>query len=331
MASMELISKKRFMLVSGSGNGQLAQEIADELKVTLGDMSLSTFSNGELYVRYGDSIRGADVFIIQSHCEPINNRIMEQMIMIDAAKRASAKRITAVVPFYGYARQDRKAQGREAITAKLIADMLTVAGVDRVVSVDLHTGQIQGFFDCPVDHLTAVPLLAEYLGEKIKGDITVVSPDAGGGKRARKFANILESMGTDTELAFIDKRRPKGTFNESVAEEVVGEVDGRTCILVDDMIDTAGTMCAAAELLKARGAKDVYMAATHGVLSGSALERLENASIKEVVITNTIPLPEGMDSSKITALSIAPVIAKALDHVFEDVSVSEMFHGDNYQ
>ncbi|MFN8015994.1 MAG: ribose-phosphate diphosphokinase [Acidimicrobiia bacterium] len=327
---MELVTKKRFMLVSGSGNEKLAKEIADELKVQLGEMSLSTFSNGELYVRYADSIRGADVFIIQSHCEPINDRIMEQMIMIDAAKRASAKRITAVVPFYGYARQDRKAQGRESITAKLIADMLTVAGVDRVISVDLHTGQIQGFFDCPVDHLTAVPLLAEYLGEKIGSDITVVSPDAGGGKRARKFANILETMGIDTELAFIDKRRPKGTFNQSVAEEVVGEVDGRNCVLVDDMIDTAGTMCAAAELLKERGAKDVYMAATHGVLSGPAIERLEKASVKEVVITNTIPLSANA-STKITALSIAPVIAKALDHVFEDASVSEMFHGDNYQ
>ncbi len=331
MASMELVSKKRFMLVSGDGNEQLAQQIAEEMKVSLGDMSLSTFSNGELYVRYGDSIRGADVFVIQSHCEPINDRIMQQMIMIDAAKRASAKRITAVVPFYGYARQDRKAQGREAITAKLIADMLTVAGVDRVVTVDLHTGQIQGFFDCPVDHLTAVPLLAEYLGDKIKGDITVVSPDAGGGKRARKFANILEAMGTDTELAFIDKRRPKGTFNESVAEEVVGEVEGRTCILVDDMIDTAGTMCSAAQLLKERGATDVYLAATHGVLSGPALDRIAGAQIKECVITNTIPLRDTQASDKITVLSIAPIIAKALDHVFEDASVSEMFHGDNYQ
>lgn len=331
MSSIEHVSKKRFMLVSGSGNQELAQEIADEMKVSLGDMSLSTFSNGELYVRYSDSIRGADVFIIQSHCEPINDRIMEQMIMIDAAKRASAKRITAVVPFYGYARQDRKAQGREAITAKLIADMLTVAGVDRVVTVDLHTGQIQGFFDCPVDHLTAVPLLAEHLGEKIKGDITVVSPDAGGGKRARKFANILEAMGTDTELAFIDKRRPKGTFNESVAEEVVGEVQGRTCILVDDMIDTAGTMCTAATLLKERGATDVYLAATHGVLSGPALERIAAAPIKECVITNTIPIAESKRTENITVLSIAPIIAKALDHVFEDESVSEMFHGDNYQ
>jgi ribose-phosphate pyrophosphokinase len=331
MASMELVTKKRFMLVTGRGNDDLAEEIAEELKVTLGDMELSTFANGELYVRYGDSIRGADVFVIQSHCEPINDRIMEQLIMIDAAKRASAKRITAVCPFYGYARQDRKAQGRESITAKLVADMLTVAGVDRLITVDLHTGQIQGFFDCPVDHLTAVPLLAEYLGDKIDGDITVVSPDAGGGKRARRFANILETMNLDTELAFIDKRRPKGTFNQAVAEEVVGEVEGRTCVVVDDMIDTAGTMCAAAELLKERGAKDVYLAATHGVLSGPAIERIEKAPITECVITNTIPLPEHKKNSKIKVLTIAPVIAKALDHVFEDASVSEMFHGDNYQ
>lgn len=328
--AMELVTKKRFMLVSGRGSEVLAKEVSDELKLPLTDMKLETFANGEIYVRYGDSVRGADVFVIQSHCTPINDRIMEQLIMIDAAKRASAKRITAVIPFYAYARQDRKASGREPITAKLIADMLIAAGVDRVVTVDLHTGQIQGFFNGPVDHLTAVPMLAEYLGQKIKGDITVVSPDAGGGKRARKFANLLEAMGFDTEIAFIDKRRPKGTMNEAVAEEVVGEVEGRTCVIVDDMIDTAGTMCAAADLLTARGASEVYMAATHGVLSGPAMERLDAASVKEVVITNTIPIPEGAASKKIKVLSIAPVIAQALDHVFEDTSVSELFHGDNY-
>ena len=331
MASIELVTKKRFMLVTGRGSEVLAKEVSDELKLPLTDMTLETFANGEIYVRYGDSVRGADVFIIQSHCTPINDRIMEQLIMIDAAKRASAKRITAVIPFYAYARQDRKASGREPITAKLIADMLMAAGVDRVVTVDLHTGQIQGFFNGPVDHLTAVPMLAEYLGSKIEGNITVVSPDAGGGKRARKFATLLEGMGFDTELAFIDKRRPKDTMNQAVAEEVVGDVDGRVCVIVDDMIDTAGTMCAAVDLLISRGATEVYMAATHGVLSGPAIERLEKANVKEVVITNTIPLPEHTESSKITSLSIAPIIAKALDHVFEDASVSEMFHGDNYQ
>ncbi len=330
MSAMELVTKKRFMLVSGRGSEVLAKEVSDALGLPLTDMKLETFANGEIYVRYGDSVRGADVFIIQSHCTPINDRIMEQLIMIDAAKRASAKRISAVIPFYAYARQDRKASGREPITAKLLADMLMAAGVDRVVTVDLHTGQIQGFFNGPVDHLTAVPLLAEYLGSKIKGDITVVSPDAGGGKRARKFANLLEGMGFDTELAFIDKRRPKGTMNQAVAEEVVGEVEGRTCVIVDDMIDTAGTMCAASELLLKRGASDVYMAATHGVLSGPAIDRLSKSNVKEVVITNTIPLDEGSAIDKIKVLSIAPVIAEALDHVFVDASISEMFQGDNF-
>ena len=330
MASIELVTKKRFMLVTGRGSEVLAKEVSDELKLPLTDMTLETFANGEIYVRYGDSVRGADVFIIQSHCTPINDRIMEQLIMIDAAKRASAKRITAVIPFYAYARQDRKASGREPITAKLIADMLMAAGVDRVVTVDLHTGQIQGFFNGPVDHLTAVPMLAEYLGSKIEGNITVVSPDAGGGKRARKFATLLEGMGFDTELAFIDKRRPKDTMNQAVAEEVVGDVDGRVCVIVDDMIDTAGTMCAAVDLLISRGATEVYMAATHGVLSGPAIERLEKANVKEVVITNTIPLSEDKQIDKIKVLSIAPVIAEALDHVFEDASISEMFQGYNF-
>jgi ribose-phosphate pyrophosphokinase len=330
MSAMELVTKKRFMLVSGRGSEVLAKEVSDALGLPLTDMKLETFANGEIYVRYGDSVRGADVFIIQSHCTPINDRIMEQLIMIDAAKRASAKRISAVIPFYAYARQDRKASGREPITAKLLADMLMAAGVDRVVTVDLHTGQIQGFFNGPVDHLTAVPLLAEYLASKIEGDITVVSPDAGGGKRARKFANLLEGMGFDTELAFIDKRRPKGTMNQAVAEEVVGEVEGRTCVIVDDMIDTAGTMCAASELLLKRGASDVYMAATHGVLSGPAIDRLSKSNVKEVVITNTIPLDEGSAIDKIKVLSIAPVIAEALDHVFVDASISEMFQGDNF-
>lgn len=330
MSAMELVTKKRFMLVSGRGSEVLAKEVSDALGLPLTDMKLETFANGEIYVRYGDSVRGADVFIIQSHCTPINDRIMEQLIMIDAAKRASAKRISAVIPFYAYARQDRKASGREPITAKLLADMMMAAGVDRVVTVDLHTGQIQGFFNGPVDHLTAVPLLAEYLASKIEGDITVVSPDAGGGKRARKFANLLEGMGFDTELAFIDKRRPKGTMNQAVAEEVVGEVEGRTCVIVDDMIDTAGTMCAASELLLKRGASDVYMAATHGVLSGPAIDRLSKSNVKEVVITNTIPLDEGSAIDKIKVLSIAPVIAEALDHVFVDASISEMFQGDNF-
>ncbi len=208
---MELTPTKRLMLFAGRGNEELSAEVAKCLDVPLGHVVLSTFANGELYCRYGESVRGADLFVFQSHCPPINDRIMEQLIMIDAAKRASAKRITAVCPFYGYARQDRKAEGREPITARLLADMLTAAGVDRVVTVDLHTGQIQGFFDVPVDHLTAVPLLAAHVAEKVNGEVTVVAPDAGGGKLARRFADHLNERGVQTDLAYIDKRRPKGT------------------------------------------------------------------------------------------------------------------------
>jgi ribose-phosphate pyrophosphokinase len=285
---------------------------------------LSTFANGELYCRYGESIRGADVFILQSHCEPINDRIIEQLIMIDAAKRASAKRITAVCAFYGYTRQDRKAEGREPITARLVADMLTAAGADRVVTVDLHTGQIQGFFDFPVDHLTAVPVLAEYLRQTVDGDPVIVAPDAGGGKLARRFADRLGA-----DIAFIDKRRPKGTHNVAVATEVVGDIDGRTCIIVDDMIDTAGTVVSAANLLIDRGASEVYIAATHGLLSGPAVDRLKNGPIRELVVTNTVPIPDEKRFDNLRVLSIAPLLAEAIDAVFEDGSVSELFGGDN--
>ncbi len=326
---MQVTPTKKLMLFSGRGNDALSKEIGEHLGVPLGEMVLSTFANGELYCRYGESIRGADVFVIQSHCDPINDRIMEQLIMIDAAKRASAKRVTAVCPFYGYARQDRKAEGREPITARLLADMITVAGANRVVTVDLHTGQAQGFFDMPVDHLTAVPLLADYLAEKLTGDVTVVSPDAGGGKLTRRFANYLEEAGVDSELAFIDKRRPKGTHNVAEATEVVGVVEGRTCVLIDDIVDTAGTVCSAARLLMDRGAKEVYMLATHGVLSGPAVERLREAPIREVVFTNTLPIPGEKQFDRMTVLSIAPIVAQALDAVFEDTSVSEIFRGDN--
>ncbi len=248
---------------------------------------LSTFANGEIYCRYGENIRSADVFVFQTHGGSINDLLMEQLIMIDAAKRASAKRITAVCPFYGYARQDRKAEGREPITARLVADLLTAAGADRVVTVDLHTGQIQGFFDFPVDHLTAVPVIAEYLKRSVEGDPVIVAPDAGGGKLARRFADRLSA-----DIAFIDKRRPKGTHNVAVATEVVGDIEGRTCIIVDDMIDTAGTVLSAANLLIDRGAADVYIAATHGLLSGPAVDRLKNGPIREVVVTNTVPISD---------------------------------------
>jgi ribose-phosphate pyrophosphokinase len=328
---MELVSKKHLMLFAGSGNRELSEEIAAALKVPLGDVKLSRFANGELFCRYGDSLRGADVFVIQGHCEPINDRIMEQLIMIDAAKRASAKRITAVCPFYGYARQDRKAEGREPITARLMADLITVAGADRVVAVDLHTGQIQGFFDFPVDHLTAVPLLADHMAGELdrSHEVTVVSPDAGGGKLARRFANCLGERGIDADLAFIDKRRPKGTHNVAVAHEVVGIVEGRDCLLIDDMIDTAGTVVSAAELLTKRGAASVSILATHALLSGPAVDRLKNGPIRSVVVTNTLPVPSEKHFDALTVLSIAEIVAEALDAVFQDTSVSELFAGDN--
>jgi ribose-phosphate pyrophosphokinase len=326
---METVSKKKLMLFSGQGNEPLSQEIAECLAVPLGDVRLTTFSSGELYARYGENIRGADVFVVQSHCEPINDRIMQQLLMIDAAKRASARRVTAVCPFYGYARQDRKAEGREPISARLLADLLSVAGADRVLTVDLHTGQIQGFFDCPVDHLTAVPLLADHLAHEVEGQVAVVSPDAGGLKLARRFANCLSESNVESDLAFIDKRRPKGTHNVAEATDVVGNVAGSTCVLVDDMIDTAGTIVSAANLLIDRGAAEVWVAATHGVLSGPAVDRLKNAPIRQVVVTNTLPIPDEKRFDALQVLSIAGIIAAALDAVFQDTSVSEIFRGDN--
>jgi ribose-phosphate pyrophosphokinase len=327
----ELVTKKQLVLVAGRGHHELAEEIAENLEVPLADVALSTFANGEIYCRFGESIRGCDVFVFQSHCDPINDRLMEQMLLIDAAKRASAKRITAVCPYYGYARQDRKAEGREPISSRLVADMLSTAGSDRVVSVDLHTGQIQGFFDFPVDHLTAVPVIAEYLGQALEGEITVVSPDAGGGKLARRYATRLEEQhGLAVDLAFIDKRRPKNTHNVAVATEVVGEVAGRTCVLVDDMIDTAGTVVSAAELLMDRGADEVVIAATHGLLSGAAVDRLKNGPVREVVVTNTLPIPTEKQFENLRVLSIAPLLAAAIDAVFGDGSVSGLFGGDNF-
>ena len=321
---MELVTKKRLVLVAGRGHSELSNEVAEHLAVPLGECVLSTFANGEIYCRYGENIRSADVFVFQTHGGSINDLLMEQLIMIDAAKRASAKRITAVCPFYGYARQDRKAEGREPITARLVADMLTCAGADRVVTVDLHTGQIQGFFDYPVDHLTAVPVIAEYLKDNVASDAVIVAPDAGGGKLARRFADRLGA-----DIAFIDKRRPKGTHNVAVATEVVGDIDGRTCIIVDDMIDTAGTVVSAANLLIDRGAVEVYIAATHGLLSGPAVDRLKNGPVREVVVTNTVPISDEKRFDNLRVLSIAPLLAEAIDAVFEDGSVSELFGGDN--
>src|SRR3954452_2866703 len=321
---MEVLSKKKLILVAGRHHRELSDEVAQHLKVPLGDCVLSTFANGEIYCRYGENIRSADVFVFQTHGSSINDSLMEQLIMIDAAKRASAKRITAVCPFYGYARQDRKAEGREPITARLVADMLTVAGADRVVKVDLQKGQVQGFFVYPVHHLTAVPVIAEHLAEAVDADAVIVAPDAGGGKLARRFADRLNA-----DIAFIDKRRPKGTHNVAVATEVVGDIAGRPCVIVDDMIDTAGTVVSAANLLIDRGATDVYIAATHGLLSGPAVDRLKNAPVREVVVTNTVPISDEKRFDSLKVLSIAPLVGDAIDAVFEDRSVSELFDGDN--
>jgi ribose-phosphate pyrophosphokinase len=321
---MELVPKKRLKLYSGRSSPQLAEEIAAGLGVELGEPNLKEFANGEIHCRYDDSIRGADVFIVQTHSGPVNDSIMEQLIMIDAAKRASAKRITAVCPYYGYSRQDRKASGREPITAKLVADMFTAAGADRIVSVDLHSGQIQGFFDGPVDHLTAMPVLVEHLRSCTSEDLCVVAPDAGRVKAAEVYAQHLQA-----DLAAIWKRRAKGQANVVQALGVMGDVDGRLCVLVDDMIDTAGTIVAAAERLMEAGAVDVWAAATHPVLSDPATDRLKNSPISKVLVTNTLPLPPEKQLDKIEVLSAAGIIADAIDAVFEDTSVSEIFGGEN--
>jgi ribose-phosphate pyrophosphokinase len=324
---MELVSRKRLYLVSGRATRPLAEEIASELNVTLGEANIGEFANGEIHCRFAESVRGTDVFIVQTHAAidglSVNDAIMEQLIMVDAARRASAKRITVVCPFYGYARQDRKASGREPITAKLIANLFEVAGAKRMVSVDLHSGQIQGFFDGPVDHLTAQPVLVDAL-EEYGDDLVVVSPDAGRVKVAERYANALHA-----DLAIVHKSRRKDLKNVVEAKEVVGEVEGRTCVLIDDMIDTGGTIVAAAELLVEKGALRVLAATTHGVLSGPAVDRLKNSVIETVYVTNTLPLPPEKQFDKLRILSIAPSIARALDAVFEDTSVSEIFGGDN--
>jgi ribose-phosphate pyrophosphokinase len=324
----EVVTKKRMMLFSGTAHPALAREIAEHLGVQLCEAKISRFASGEIYFKSDESVRGADVFIIQTHADPVNESIMEQLVMIDALKRASAKRITAVVPYYGYSRQDKKALAREPVSAKLVADCLTVAGADRVVSVDLHSGQIQGFFDFPFDHLTALPLLADYLQDDIglenDGDLVVVAPDAGRVKVAERLREQLHA-----DLAFIYKRRSRREANKIERMTVVGEVAGKPCILIDDMIDTGGTMVEGARALQERGAGEVYVAATHPVLSGKAVQKLEESPIKEVVVTNTLPIPGDKRIPKITALSIAPIIASSLQAVFEDESVSEIFQGEN--
>jgi ribose-phosphate pyrophosphokinase len=303
-------------LFAGSANRPLALAIARELGLDLGQMEVGRFSNGEVRVRIADNVRGTDVFVVESVSQP-NEHLMELLVIADALRRASASRITAVIPYYPYARQDRKATGREPISAKLVANLLTTAGVDRVLTMDLHAPQIQGFFDIPLDHLTSMPILAQYLLRRLDGPTIVVSPDAGGVHRARLLAERL-----GVPVGFVDKRRPEPGVAEVV--HVVGEVAGRTAILVDDMIDTAGTITAAAQALMGFGARQVYAAATHAVLSGPAVERLRQAPIRELVFTDTLPLPEGTDH-RYQVLSVAPLLASAIRRIHEDRSVTRLF------
>jgi len=317
-------SEKRLVLVSGRAHPALAEDVARELEVELVPTTAYDFANGEIHVRYGESVRGADAFVLQSHTSPINQWIMEQLIMVDALKRGSAKTITVVQPFYGYARQDKKHRGREPISARLMADLFKTAGADRLMSVDLHAAQTQGFFDGPVDHLWAMPLLVDYVRTRVDlTNVAVVSPDAG---RIRVAEQWAEKLG-GAPLAFIHKTRDINQPNRSVANRVVGEVEGRTCVLTDDLIDTGGTIAEAVRVLLKDGAKDVIVAATHGVLSDPAPRRLQECGAREVVVTDTLPIPEDQRFEKLTVLSIAPLIARAIREVFDDGSVTSLFEG----
>jgi ribose-phosphate pyrophosphokinase len=324
MSGMKRTTEKNLMVFSGRAHPGLAEEVVEQLGTGLVPTSAYDFANGEIYVRFEESVRGSDAFVIQSHTSPINEWIMEQLIMVDALKRASAKRITVVLPFYGYARQDKKHRGREPISARLMADLFRTAGADRLICVDLHTSQIQGFFDGPVDHLMALPILSEYVRTKY-GDqkLAVVSPDAGRIKVAEQWSARLNNA----PLAFIHKTRDIDRPNETVANRVVGEVKNRVCILVDDMIDTAGTITKAADALYAEGAAGVVIAATHAILSGPAVDRLKNCQASEVIVTNTLPIAEDRRFDKLTELSIAPLISRAIREVFEDGSVTSLFDG----
>lgn len=322
---MELASKKRMMLFTGSANPPLADEVAGLLGIPVGGVERSHFANGEIYIRFTESVRGADCFVLQSHSKPINFHIMEQLIMLDALHRASAKRITAVVPFYGYARQDKKHLSREPITARLMADLLIAAGADRIVSMDLHSAQIQGFTVKPFDHLTALPVFYEYLQKSVGTDMVIVSPDTGRVRLASRFARHL-----DAGVAFVHKRRRAEVHNEADALQVVGDVAGLHAIIIDDMIDTGGTVVAAAELLHQAGALSVRALATHGVLSPPAAERLADCALEEVVITDTLPVPpEAAGLSKLRVLSVGPILADALRAIFAEESVSALFMGEN--
>ena len=315
------IHGKDIKIFTGNSNIQVAAQIAEILGLPLGKSEVKTFSDGETSVSIQESVRGSDVFVVQSTCYPVNNHLMEMLIMIDAFKRASAGRITAVIPYFGYARQDRKAKARDPISAKLVADMISVAGADRVLTLDLHAPQLQGYFDIPVDHLQGVPLLAPYFVEKFKDemdDVVCVSPDLGSMTRVRNFAQRLNAS-----IAIVDKRRQRANVSEVM--NIIGDVNGKKVILVDDMIDTAGTLCHAAEALMERGASEVYACATHGVLSGKAIEWLKDSCIKELVLLDTIQLPEEKKLDKIKVLPVAPLFAEAIARTYSDKPVSTLF------
>ncbi len=324
MNELRLGSEKRLRLFTGRGYPELADEIAKELGVPITPTSAYDFANGEIFVRFEESVRGCDAFVIQSHTAPLNKQIMEQLIMVDALKRASAKRITVVAPFYGYARQDKKHRGREPISARLMADLFKTAGADRLMTVDLHTAQIQGFFDGPVDHLFALPLLTNYVGTRVdRSKLTIVSPDSGRVRVAERWSDLLGGA----SIAFIHKTRDPRVPNESTTGKVVGDVKGQTCVVIDDMIDTAGTITKAVDALIEEGAAEVIIAATHAVFSGPAADRLRSSKVSEVVVTNTLPIDDSSRFEKLTVLSIAPLVARAIREVFEDGSVTSLFDG----
>ncbi len=321
MTGITQSNAKRMVLIAGRSHPELAQAVADNLGTELVPTRAFNFANGEIFVRFEESIRGCDVFVLQTHTAPVNEWIMEHLLMVDALKRASAKRITVVAPFYGYARQDKKHAGREPISARLMADLFATAGADRLMSVDLHTAQIQGFFDGPVDHLFALPILAAHVGRTVdRSKITVISPDAGRVRVAERWTDILGAP-----LAIIHKRRDPDVPNEEKVLEVVGDVKGRICVVVDDMIDTGGTIVKASEALFENGASDVIVTATHGVLSPPASQRLQDSRIREVVVTDTLPIPQETRFSNLTVLPIAPLIARAIKEVFDEGSVASLF------
>jgi ribose-phosphate pyrophosphokinase len=324
MSTLQVAGRKSLVLLSGGAYPELADEIAGHIGVTVTATTRREFANGELFIRPNESVRGTDAFVIQAYTAPINQWVMESLILVDALKRASAKRITVVAPFYPYARQDKKHRGREPISARLIADLFKTAGADRLMAVDLHTAQIQGFFDGPVDHLFAMPLLSRHVLHRYGDeDLLVVSPDTGRVRMAEQWADALGGL----DIAFVHKSRDIDAANEVVANRVVGEIDGRRCLLIDDMIDTGGSVAKAADLLFDNGATDVVVAATHGVFSAPAVDRLKNSRISEVIVTNTLPIRPEQQFDKLTVLSIAPLLGQAIKEVFEDGSVTSLFAG----